>query len=219
MPTSIIITHLPPPPPLVLKHPRCLSKVLSTQHSTGCLLNATRKPCYWENFISIKQLHGNSPRAQGTQAAKLPTCLSLFLGTSEWRGYPVSHLSERTESTGEQRATVNISQSPYCLPHSLTTHNALRDLKLKSSRSSLFGLKWWQQQQQQQQQSKYPEKCQLLSDWVWSDGHYNRLTSILIIGQKERQINPITWMWASSFNLSNDFICSIKITKIGKKYS
>lgn len=111
MPTSIIIKHPPSPPPsLFLKHPRCLSKVLSTQHSTGCLLNATRKPCcYRENFISIKQLHGNSSRAQGTPAARLPTCLSLFLGTSEWRGYPVSHLSERTQPTSEKSSRVSIS--------------------------------------------------------------------------------------------------------------
>jgi len=133
MPTSIIITHPPPPPPLFLKHPRCLSKVLSTQHSTGCLLNATRKPCYRENFISIKQLHGTSSRAQGTPAATLPTCLSLFLGTSEWRGYPVSHLSERTQPTSEKRATVKISLNQLIGSQlSVTTDTTrLPDLNLK----------------------------------------------------------------------------------------
>ena len=67
-----------------------------------CLLNAARK-LYQEIFISIKQLHGNSRTAQGDPPAKLPSCLSLFLGTSEWRGYPVSHLSERSQPTSEKR--------------------------------------------------------------------------------------------------------------------
>jgi len=149
MPTSIIITH-PPPPPLFLKHPRCLSKVLSTQHSTGCLLNATRKPCYRENFISIKQLHGTSSRAQGTPAATLPTCLSLFLGTSEWRGYPVSHLSERTQPTSEKRATVKISLNQ--LIGSQTPQTPWSQLEVAPP-----SLAW----SVAASSSKYPEKCQL----------------------------------------------------------
>jgi len=182
MPTSIIIKHHPPPPPLLfLKHPRCLSKVLSTQHSTGCLLAATRKPCcYRENFISIKQLHGTSRRAQGSPAATLPTCLSLFLGTSEWRGYPVSHLSERTQPTSEKSATVKISLNQ------LIGSQTLRqpDLKLKSRHLHLW-LEVWQEAVA----SILKSANSLLSDWVWSDGHYNRLTSILITGQKKDKSN------------------------------
>jgi len=180
MPTSIIITH-PPPPPLFLKHPRCLSKVLSTQHSTGCLLNATRKPCYRENFISIKQLHGTSSRAQGTPAATLPTCLSLFLGTSEWRGYPVSHLSERTQPTSEKRATVKISLNQ--LIGSQTPQTPWSQLEVAPP--SLAWTVW-----QQAVASILKSANSILSDWVWSDGHYNRLTSILITtGQKKDKSN------------------------------
>lgn len=190
MPTSIIIKHPPsPPPPLFLKHPRCLSKVLSTQHSTGCLLNATRKPCcYRENFISIKQLHGNSSRAQGTPAARLPTCLSLFLGTSEWRGYPVSHLSERTQPTSEKSSRVSISLNQLIGSQTPQLHSSTAphpDLKLKSL---LHLLKCGSKQQAVGSILKSANS--ILSDWVWSDGHYNRLTSILITtGQKKDKSN------------------------------
>jgi len=154
MPTSIIITH-PPPPPLFLKHPRCLSKVLSTQHSTGCLLNATRKPCYRENFISIKQLHGTSSRAQGTPAATLPTCLSLFLGTSEWRGYPVSHLSERTQPTSEKSSRVSISLNQLIGSQTPQLHSSTPWSQVEVAPPSL---EVWQQAASSR---KYPEKCQL----------------------------------------------------------
>lgn len=61
MPSSIIITHLTSPPPSQLpKHPRCLSKVLSTQHSPGDPRSSSLlfSQCKKEAFIPRK-LHFN----------------------------------------------------------------------------------------------------------------------------------------------------------------
>jgi len=106
MPSSIIITHLSSSSFSATKTPAMSFK--SPEHSTPTELvsavgSLQEGSLYWENFISIKQLHGNSRTAQGDPPAKLPSCLSLFLGTSEWRGYPVSHLSERSQPTSEKR--------------------------------------------------------------------------------------------------------------------
>jgi len=179
MPTSIIITHLPPPPPLVLKHPRCLSKVLSTQHSTGCLLNATRKPCYRENFISIKQLHGNSPRAQGTQQPSYPLVFHYF-----WEHLNEEDIQSATCQRGPSRLQRRERPSRYLSINWLALrHHRHPDLNLKSL------LHLWLEVWQQAVASILKSANSILSDWVWSDGHYNRLTSILITGQKKDKSN------------------------------
>merc|ERR1711936_1243702 len=111
--------------------------------STGCLLDATRKPCYRENFISIKILHGNSPRAQGTQQPSYPLVFHYF-----WEHLNEEDIQSATCQRGlgrlQRRGLQSISLNQYWLPSSLSL--SLRqtrhpDLKLKSSPSSLFGLK------------------------------------------------------------------------------
>jgi len=166
MPSSIIITHLSSSSFSATKTPAMSFK--SPEHSTPTELvsavgSLQEGSLYWENFISIKQLHGNSRTAQGDPPAKLPSCLSLFLGTSEWRGYPVSHLSERRERDSQYLSINWLALRQQNQP----------DLNLKSPLSlflSHFGLK-----SGSTEQSKYPEKCQLSSDWVWSDGHITDL--------------------------------------------
>jgi len=131
---------------------------------------------YRENFISIKQLHGNSSRAQASPAAKLPSCLSLFLGRSEWRGYPESATCQR-----EERETVNISQSIDWLSDNKT--NPISTWSRPSLSLSHFGLK--SGSKEQQVSWKVPTIIRL-SLIRWS---YNRFTSILINGQKKDKSN------------------------------
>jgi hypothetical protein len=155
MPTSIIITHLPPPPPLFLKHPRCLSKVLSTQHSTGCLLNATRKPCYWENFISIKQLHGNSPRAQGTQQPSYPLVFHYF-----WEHLNEEDIQSATCQRGLSRLRSRERQSislNHCIACLALTDNTTHPPRSQVEVESLLPL-WFEEAAaaHQQHTSKYP---------------------------------------------------------------
>jgi len=131
---------------------------------------------YWENFISIKQLHGNSRTAQGDPPAKLPSCLSLFLGTSEWRGYPVSHLSERRERDSQYLSINWLALRQQNQP----------DLNLKSPLSlslSLWSEEW--QHRAEQVSWKVPTIIRL-SLIRWS---YNRFTSIIINGQKKDKSN------------------------------
>lgn len=178
MPTSIIITHLPPPPPLV--HPRCLSKVLSPQHSPGSTVCAMQQGSrgYRENFISIKQLHGNRSRAQGPQQPSYPLVFHYFWEHLNEEDIQSATWPETTQQTSEKRETVNISQSIDWL-----SDNPISSPEVELPSSSVRRVA-------AQQSSKFPQKCQRLSDWVLIRWSYNRLTSIIINGQKKDKSIP-----------------------------
>lgn len=114
-----------------------------------CLLNAARK-LYQEIFISIKQLHGNSRRAQGTHQPSYPLVFHYF-----WEDLNEEDIQSATCQTELSRLQRTESQS--------TSLNQQIDSPPNTnpisgwSRSSFFGLKCGSS-------SKYPEKCQLLSD-------------------------------------------------------